>query len=259
MTLQRSGGAAAFSTNAAAYAATMAPALRPVAREVVRRAALRPGESVLDVGTGTGTAARLAIGDGRRVVGLDAARGMLEIARQEVNGVEFVEADFTDLPMADGSIDIVIAAHALLFSDDRVAALLEWRRVVAPGGRISLSVPGPNDVVPATVLHRVFDQYGIIWGNNDYPTMAELRNWATQAGWSDIETAADPTIGIQLADDDLFRAWLSVGPRGRATGDWSSKRRDEFARDLMAATPRTPNGEYRLPFGALYLTARRPR
>ena len=79
----------------------MAPALRPVAREVVRRAALRPGESVLDIGTGTGTAAGLATGDGRRVVGVDAARGMLEIARREVPGVEFVEADFTDLPMAD--------------------------------------------------------------------------------------------------------------------------------------------------------------
>ena len=259
MTLQRSSGAAAFSAGAAAYAATMAPALRPVAGEVVRRAALRPAESVLDIGTGTGTAARLAIGDGRHVVGLDAARGMLEIARQEVPGVEFVEADFTKLPMADGSIDVVIAAHALLFADDRVATLREWLRVVAPGGRISLSVPGPGDVMPATVLHRVYDQYGITWGDNDYPTMAELAGWATQAGWSDVETAADPTIGIQLADDDLFRAWLSVGPRGRATGEWSPQRHDEFARDLMVATPRSPDGGYRLPFGALYLTARRPR
>ena len=60
---------------------------------------------------------------------------MLEIARREVPGVEFVEADFTELPMADGSIDVVIAVHALLFADDRVAALREWRRVVAPGGR----------------------------------------------------------------------------------------------------------------------------
>ena len=40
-----------------------------------------------------------------------------------------------------------------------------------------------------------------------------------------------------------------------ATSDWSSQRRDEFARDLMAATPRSPDGGYWLPFGALYLTA----
>ena len=259
MTLQRAGGAAAFDAGAAAYAATMAPALRPVAREVVRRAAVRPGESVLDIGTGTGTAAGLATGDGRHVVGVDAARGMLEIARREVPDVEFVEADFTDLPMATGR-STSSSRHMRSCSQMTASPTLrEWRRVVAPGGRISLSVPGPNDVVPATVLHSVFDRYGIIWRTNDYPTMAELADWATQAGWSDVETAADPTIGIQLADDDLFRAWLSVGPRGRATGDWTSQRRDEFARDLMAATPRSPDGGYWLPFGALYLTARTPR
>jgi len=52
VTLQRAGGAAGFSASADAYAATMAPALRPVAREVIRRAALQPDESVLDIGTG---------------------------------------------------------------------------------------------------------------------------------------------------------------------------------------------------------------
>ena len=254
MTLQRSGGAAGFSASADAYAATMAPALRPVAEEVVRRAALRAGESVLDIGTGTGTAAALATGDGRRVSGLDAAAGMLEIARREVPGVEFVEADFTDLPLEAESVQVALAVHALLFADDRVAALREWRRVVVPGGRLSLSVPGPNNVVPAVVLHAVYDDYGITWGD-DYPTGAELVGWADAAGWSERELAADPTIGITLDDDDHFRTWLQVGARGRATAEWSAECRDRFALDLMAATPRTPDGRYRLPFGALYLTA----
>ncbi len=257
MTLQRSGAAAAFSGSADAYAATMAPALRPVAEKVVRRAGLRPGETVLDVGTGTGSAAGFATGDGRRVIGLDAAAGMLDIARGDVPGVEFVEADFTELPMRDASIEVVVAVHALLFADDRVAALREWRRVVVPDGRISLSVPGPGDVVPAAVLGRVYDAHGIARGD-DYPTASELVDWAERAGWSQVEAAADPTIGIPLASDSLFRTWLSVGSRGRATADWSAQQREQFARDLMAAAPRTPDGGYRLPFGALFLTARRP-
>lgn len=254
MTLQRGGGAAGFSASASDYAATMAPALAPMAAEVVRRAGLRPGESVLDVGTGTGTAAALALGEGRRVIGLDAAPGMLEIARGQTPEVEFIEADFTDIPLPDHSVDVVTAVHSLLFADDRVVALREWRRVAQRGGRISLSVPGPGDVVPAVVLGAVYDRFGITWGD-DYPVPNDLAGWARDAGWADIGVDADPTTVIPLADEDAFRAWLRVGARGRATGGWSDERRDQFTRELMAASPRDASGAFRLPFGTIYLEA----
>lgn len=257
MTLQRAGGASAFSDSAPAYAETMAPALRPVAEEVVRRAALRPGEHVLDIGTGTGTAAAMAVGNGRSVVGLDAAAGMLELARREVVGAEFVEADFTAIPTEDRAFDVVISVHALLFADDRVAALREWHRVTAPNGRLSLSVPGPDAVVPNTIFGPVYDRHGITWGN-DYPTEDETVGWAELAGWDSIETGADPTIAIELDDDGQFRTWLSIGARGRATAGWSEERRERLVRDLMEAARRTADVGFRLPFGALYLTARKP-
>jgi SAM-dependent methyltransferase len=256
VTLQRSGGASAFSSSADAYAATMAPALRPVAQVVVRRAALRPGETVLDVGTGTGTGAALAAGDGRRIIGVDAAPGMLEIARESLPEVDFIEADFTDLPLGDASVDVVVAVHALLFADDRPAALAEWLRVTVPGGRLSLSVPGPSELVPTAVFGHVYDRFGLVWGD-DYPTEAEVADWATSAGWSGIETWADPTTGIPLADDDAFRTWLRVGARGRATAAWSDEMRAELAAALMDASPRTAAGGYWLPFGSLYLTAQK--
>ena len=256
MTLQRAGGAAAFSTSAEAYAATMAPALRPVAAEVVRRAELRRGERVVDLGTGTGTAAALARGDGRLVVGIDAAAGMLGIARREVPDVEFVEADFTDLPLSPASVDLVLAVHALLFADDRVAALRAWLDVTRPGGRLSLSVPGPGDVVPTAVLGPVYRRFGLEWGD-DYPAPDDVATWARDAGWTDVATDADPTIAIRLANDDLFRTWLRVGARGRATAGWTDGERDELTTALMAASPRAADGGYVLPFGAIYLTARR--
>jgi SAM-dependent methyltransferase len=250
---QRQGGAAAFSETADAYKRTMALALAPVAAEVVRRAALQPGETVIDVGCGTGNAAALAVGAGRRVTGLDAAPGMLAIARGRVPEATFVEADFTALPLEDGHADVTLAAHALLFASDRVAALREWLRVTRAGGRISISVPGPGDVVPSTVLGDVYDAYGIEWGD-DYPTPEDVAAWATEAGWTDVELANDPGMGIPLADDEAFRTWLRVGARNRLTGTWEPERREAFARDLMAAAPRDENGGYRLPFGAIYLT-----
>lgn len=254
MTLQRSGGAAGFSASAGDYAATMAPALAPVAAEVVRRANLLADETVLDVGTGTGTAAALARGEGRRVTGLDAAPGMLEIARRQTPGVEFTDADFTRIPLADGAVDVVTAVHSLLFADDRVVALREWRRVARHGGRISLSVPGPGDVVPSVLFGDVYDRYGITWGD-DYPDPAELAHWAGDAGWVEVAVDSDPTTVIPLADEAAFHAWLRVGARGRATAGWSDERREQFARDLMAAAPRDAAGRFRLPFGTIYLTA----
>jgi SAM-dependent methyltransferase len=235
----------------------MAPALRPVAAEVVRRARLRPGASVLDAGTGSGNALPMLAGDGRRVVGVDAAPAMLALAASASPGVELVEADFQALPFADATFDVVVAVHALLFADDRVGALREWRRVAVPGGRLSLSVPGPGSAVPISVLAGVYDRYGITWGD-DYPTETELAAWARAAGWSAVETDADPTTAIPLRDTEHFRTWLRVGARGRATAGWSDERRETFANDLMAASPRGPGGEYRLPFGSLYLVARSP-
>jgi SAM-dependent methyltransferase len=249
------GSTSAFSRTASDYAATVAPALVPVATEVVRRADLRPSETVLDVGTGTGTGARLALGEGRRVIGLDGAAGMLEIARRDVPEAELIEADFTQIPLDDGSVDVLISVHALLFASDRVAALAEWLRVTAPGGRISLSVPGPGSLAPSAVFGDVYDRYGIEWHASDYPDTAQLAAWAQGAGWTDVATDADPTTGISLADEGAFRAWLRVG---RMSTDWPAERIDAFASDLMAASPRGADGSFRLPFGAQYLTARRP-
>ena len=246
-----------FSETAAGYAATMAPSLRPIAETVVRRARLRPGERVLDIGTGTGSAAAAARGEGREVIGLDAAPGMLEIARREVPDVRFEEMDFAALRFDDASIDVVLAAHALLFATDPAAVLKEWLRVTRPGGRLSLSVPGPRELTPSSIYGEIYERYGIDTAGR-YPTETSLAAIAASAGWENVQTGADPSTAIVLADEAAFRLWREIGSRGARSAEFTPEQHRTLTDEMLAVTPRVADGAFRIPFGALYLTARRP-
>ena len=130
------------------YQNILTPAiLGPFAEAVVNVAALQAGEAVVDVGTGTGAAARYAaeiVGPSGRVLGVDVNAGMLEVARSlpAVPGapVEWREANATRLPLDDHRIDAALCAQTLQFLPKKEAALAEMRRVVKPGGRIALSL-----------------------------------------------------------------------------------------------------------------------
>ena len=75
--------------------------------------------------------------------------------------MDFRVGDFNALPFDDGAFDAVVSSHALLFADDRVAALREWRRICRPGGRLSLSVPGPEERTPGPLYAEVYLRHGV--------------------------------------------------------------------------------------------------
>lgn len=245
---------AGFSETAENYAVSMAPSLRTIAVEVVQRAELQVGERILDAGTGTGVGAAAALAPGREVFGVDAAPGMLAVARREVRGVRFVEADFAHLPFPKGSFKVIISVHALHLAADPVAALVEWRRVTVDGGRLSLSVPGPRGALAFKLYDPIYRRHGLA-RRVAVPTAAKLLSWARAAGWQQATVQADPTTVIRLAGPDTFARWMRTGSRSAAT---RAMTKDQFAAleaDLLAATPVGPDGLLNIPFGTLYLTA----
>jgi demethylmenaquinone methyltransferase / 2-methoxy-6-polyprenyl-1,4-benzoquinol methylase len=108
-------------------------------RAAARATALRPGDSALDVCTGTGKLARLLrrrVGPGGSVVGIDFSEGMLAIARRHVSGVDFRSGDASTLDgIGDESVHAVTVAFGLRNVVDRAAAVRAAYRVLAPGGR----------------------------------------------------------------------------------------------------------------------------
>lgn len=251
-----SGAAARFDQIAAAYAATMAPSLRVMASAVVRRAGIGPADRVLDVGTGTGTAAAMAADLGAQVVGIDGAPRMIEIARGERPALDWEVMDFSALSFADGAFDVVLAVHALLFADDPVTTLREWRRVTRTAGTLSLSVPGPPASTPAALYAETYRRFGIDAGGR-YPDAEALARLVEESGWTDVRVEADPDAAIVLPDPDAFRLWREIGFRNRAADHLEAAEQRKLTDAMLAITPMGPDGSLRIPFGCLYLVARR--
>jgi SAM-dependent methyltransferase len=110
-------------------------------------AALAPGASVLDLGSGSGTdvfCAAVQVGAGGRVVGVDFTRAQLDKAtrlrdRDGFSQVTFVEARIDELPFEDASFDVVISNGVINLSVVKPRVFAEAARVLRPGGRLALS------------------------------------------------------------------------------------------------------------------------
>ena len=146
------------------YERAFVPALFAQWGPVVADAAgVAPGARVLDVGCGTGAATVAAAdraGPGGRAVGLDPNPEMLRVARRKP-GIKWVEGRAEALPFPDAAFDAVVSQFAMMFFEDRVAALREMKRVLVPGGRMAVAVCGAVEASPgygalARLLDRLF-------------------------------------------------------------------------------------------------------
>jgi ubiquinone/menaquinone biosynthesis C-methylase UbiE len=163
---------------------------------------VRAGETVVDVGCGTGwLAAGLSRAmPGLPVIGVDVSRGMLEQARA-AGAWPLLRADAQRLPLATASVDLIVTRGVLHHLPDVPAVLTEWRRVLRPAGAVVLTCePTPaleEHVEPLVrallwVLHRPLSPEENFWevasmaANLHVFTTAQLAAMATAAGYREV-------------------------------------------------------------------------
>lgn len=251
--------------------------LLPVIDLLMARAALQPGESVLDVGCGAGPStleAARRVGPGR-VTGIDLSAGLVEAARRRAGelDIDWVVADVQTARLPASAYDVVISRFGVMFFADPLRAFANLATACRPGGRLVVAVwPLRGETAffarPLAVVSGTLSRLGL-----DVPPLPDdrgpfslgnvglTRELLTAAGWDQIEITQDQRLlypaGPEGSDDEVVDFCLTVGPTGLVLEGQPAEVLAAARQDLLAACAgwRTSAG-VGLPGGVLVVSAR---
>ena len=172
-------------------------------------AELKPGEVVLDLGSGGGIDVLLSakrVGSSGRAYGLDMTDDMLALARENqrkagVENIEFLKGEIENIPLPDNSVDVIISNCVINLSADKDKVLREAVRVLKPGGRFAVSDVVVRGEVPADVRRSMELWVGCIAGALEE---VDYRKKLAAAGFDDIDI--EPTRVYRIEDARQFLA-----------------------------------------------------
>jgi arsenite methyltransferase len=178
-------------------------------------AALRPGETVLDLGSGAGFDCFLAarqVGPRGRVIGVDMTAEMIARARANAvaggfSQVEFRLGEIEHLPLADGGVDVILSNCVINLSPDKGQVFREAHRVLRAGGRLAISDVVALAPLPEALRQDLDAHAGCVAGA---ATLAELEGLLAEAGFVDIRLQVDG------ASRTFIRNWFP----GSGAEDW---------------------------------------
>jgi SAM-dependent methyltransferase len=177
-------------------------------------AGLKPGEVVLDLGSGGGIDCFLAarqVGPEGHVIGLDMTTDMIRLARRNakeigVTNVDFRYGEMEEMPLPDTSVDVVISNCVINLSPDKDAVFAEAYRVLQPGGRMSVSDIVVNGELPQRIRDNLNAWAGCISGALDE---ADYLSKIEAAGFEGVKVLSREYYRFsELAEQDDVRSLL---------------------------------------------------
>ena len=259
-----------YSANAAEnYDRYFVPAIGlPLAEQLVERAALQPGERVVDLACGTGVVAKLAadrVGAEGAVVGVDMNLGMLAVAQStSATGlVSWREAKAESLPLDDAGCDVVLCQMGLQFFTDKQTALREAHRVLDRSGRMLANLPGPTPALfevleDALGRHLSPDVARFVAAVFSLHDESALSGLFTTAGFGAVDvTSETPTLQLPRPGDFLWQ-YIHSTPLSAAVANLDEDQRRALEADVVAGwAPHATEGGLRLDLRVTTVVARR--
>ncbi|MCQ3937379.1 MAG: arsenite S-adenosylmethyltransferase [Chloroflexi bacterium] len=192
-------------------------------------AALQPGQTVLDLGSGAGLDCFFAaqkVGETGKVIGVDMTPEMIERARSSakrmnLTNVEFRQGYIEDLPVESGTVDVIISNCVINLSPDKTKVFSETFRVLKPGGKLAVSDIVTDGPLPDEVKKSLSAWAGCVAGAveaKDYIAMMEaagFTNISIQPVFFDKQTVDDALGGMKLdasrySKDEIYKAVYSA-------------------------------------------------
>lgn len=239
------------------------------AQDLVTAAHVQVGERVLDVGCGTGVVARRtaqAVGTTGKVVGLDVNESMLSMAQQLAPALEWRQSDAASMPFADAEFDVVLCQQGLQYFPDRTAALCEMARVLAPGGRLALSVwlslerrPFFLALVAAVESHLRTEEAASFRGSMGFIEAEALRSLVTAAGFRDVHLRLEIKMGRHPSPEEFVLGALAASPLAGAVSAMPDTARTAMVHDViqsLRAQSYIDDGGLAVPMEGHVVTAR---
>src|SRR5437868_14742271 len=213
-------------------------------------AELKPGEVVLDLGSGGGIDVLLSaqrVGPTGKAYGLDMTDEMLALARENqrkagVTNVEFLKGEIENIPLPDASVDVIISNCVINLSADKRRVLREAFRVLKPGGRFAVSDVVVRGEIPDAVRRSMELWVGCVAGALEE---ADCRRLLAEAGFEGI--GVEPTRIYEFEDARAVLAGTGGGPEagglarevgGRVMGAFVRARKPAVAR--LGSSPSGP-------------------
>ena len=218
----------------------------PVSGELLRTAALRPGNRVVDVACGTGIITRAAaeqVGPTGSVIGVDISAEMLAVAGATPAAgapISWHEADAGSLPLPDQSCDVGLCQMGLMFMEDRAGAVAELHRVLAPGGRVVISTPGRVQPLFAAMERAIADNLDpglgafvtAVFSMHDPSVLANLLK---EAGFTDVQAKEyDATFDLPAPLEFLWN-YINLTPLSTFVADAPEEAKAALERQFVQA------------------------